>query len=163
MPRMRRKVESRQARVVESSEYAAMLERLIIRYGERAAEDPAILAHAQHLQQALTDAINMGIHAATRQGRQPYSLAEIGRIMGIAYQSAQKRARRGEAALVQLLARRTDGAVVQLAVKRAERAAALAAAGVEDRTGSQRELEATGTTGPIATIGRALRRRSTTP
>jgi hypothetical protein len=45
---------------------------------------------------------------------------------------------------VQQEAERTAGAVVRIADIRARRAAGLAAAGIEDRTGSPRELRAAG-------------------
>jgi hypothetical protein len=62
--------------------------------------------------------------------------------MGISKQAVHKRVRLGEAVLGRLAAARNNGAIVRLADMRKKRAAGLAAAGLEDRTGSPRELAA---------------------
>jgi hypothetical protein len=72
----------------------------------------------------------------------------MARIMGCSYQNVQQRSRRGEAVQVALqAAAERGGGVVRIADLRTARAVALAAANVEDVTGSQREREALRATG----------------
>lgn len=127
-------------RAVETSEYAAMMIRVIFGYGRRVGDDPAGLAHLRGIEAALRDAVNMGIFTANKSGGCPYSLAEIGGILGITKQSVHKRRQLGE----DVFARVCGGSVVRIADIRAARAAVLASAGVQDRTGSVLELAAGG-------------------
>ncbi|GAB3976378.1 hypothetical protein GCM10029978_063100 [Actinoallomurus acanthiterrae] len=143
-----RRAARRAARTTETSEYAAFVLRVVKSLGDRIADDPAMLAHVPDIQQAITDNINRGIYTANNKTWQPYSLAEMGRIMGCSYQAIQQRGKRGEAVHVKLQATLADGAVIRIADVRAQRAAALAAAHLDDVTGSARErnmLKATGT------------------
>jgi hypothetical protein len=138
----RHRVPARRKREYESSEYAAMLVRMIYAYGARIAEDPAALAHLRDIEAALRDATNAGIAGANRRPDQPYSLAEIADIYGVSRQAVHKRVRLGEAVLGRLAAARGKGAVVRLEDMRQARAEVLRAAGIPDRTGSPRELTA---------------------
>jgi hypothetical protein len=138
-PAQRRR-ESR--RITETSDYAAMMIRVLYGYGARIGDDPAALAHLRGIEAALRDAVNVGIFTANTAGTRPYSLGEIAAILGITRQGIHKRARLGEEVFIRLEAARANGAVVRLADVRAARAAVLAEAGVTDRTGSQRERQA---------------------
>jgi hypothetical protein len=129
-------------REYESSEYVAMLVRMIYAWGARVGDDPAAYAYRRELENALRDAGNAGLAAANRRPDQPYSLAEIAAIDGTSRSMIHKRVRLGEAVLGKLAAARTSGAIIRLADMRRTRAARLAAAGIPDRTGSQRELAA---------------------
>ncbi|WP_149264333.1 hypothetical protein [Actinomadura sp. K4S16] len=136
---------SRTARVTETSDYVAMLTRMIQGYGRRIGEDPAALVHLPELQNALRDAVNHGMYLANQPGSngQPgYSQSEQAAMLSVSRQAAAKRIKLGEAVHVRLQVLAGDGAVVRIADIRAQRAAGLAAAGVEDRTGSVRELAA---------------------
>ncbi|MEV5753739.1 hypothetical protein AB0L00_38465 [Actinoallomurus sp. NPDC052308] len=147
-PDRERRTPRRTVRATETSEYAAFVLRVLKSLGDRIADDPAMLAHIPAIQQAVTDNINRGIYTAKNKDWQPYSLAEMGRIMGCSYQAIQQRVERGQAAHVKLQVTTTSGAVIRIADVRAQRAAALAAANVNDVTGSARErnvLKATGT------------------
>lgn len=133
----RHRLPDRRKREYEASEYAAFVIRAINGWGVRAGEDPAGLAYLSAFEEALRNAANLAIATANDPERdQPYSLAEIASIMGISRQAVHKRGRLGEA----LAALRGKGPVVRLDDMRKTRAAALAAAGVPDRTGSPREL-----------------------
>jgi hypothetical protein len=132
----------RSKRTTESSEYVAMLTRIIYGYGYRVAQDPAALAHLRDLEAAMRDAVNLGIYAANKLGDRPYSINEIAAIMGVSKQAIHKRVQLGERVYTMLEAARSNGAVVRLDTMRQARAAILAQAGVTDRTGSPRELEA---------------------
>jgi hypothetical protein len=136
----RHRLPDRRKRDYESSEYAAMLIRMIHAYGVRIADDPAALTYIRDIEEAVRDATNAGIAAANRRPDQPYSLAEIASIVGVSRQAVHKRVRLGERVLSRLAAARSSGAIVRLDDLRKTRAAALAAAGIPDRTGSQREL-----------------------
>jgi hypothetical protein len=125
-------------RIVETSEYAAMMIRVAYGYGRRVSDDPAGLAHLRSIEDALRDAVNLGIFQANEGGKVPYSLSEIGRVLEISKEAVFKRKRLGEQVAIRLSA----GAVVRIADIRQARASALAAAGVEDRTGSPAELRA---------------------
>ena len=131
---------ARRKRDVESSEYAAMLIRQIQAYGKRIGQDPAALTYLRDIEQALRDSVNAGIAAANRRPDQPYSLAEIADVLGISRQGMHKRVKLGEAVLTRLAIARGQGPVIRLADMRKTRAATLARAGVEDRTGSPREI-----------------------
>lgn len=127
----------------ETSDYVAFLKRAIYGYGRRIGDDPAALVHLRELEETLRDAVNLGVFAAN-QGRDHYSQNEQARILGVSRQAIAKRVRLGEAVHVRIEAERTAGAVVRIADVRARRAAGLAAAGIQDRTGSPRELRAAG-------------------
>lgn len=128
----------RPKREYEASEYAAFVIRTINGWGARAGEDPAGLAYLPAFEEALRNAANLAIATANQRPDQPYSLAEIASIMGMSRQAVHKRGRLGEA-----IARlRGQGPVVRLDDMRKARAAALAEAGVPDRTGSPREIAA---------------------
>ena len=136
------RLRNRTRRTTETSEYAAMIIRVLYGYGQRIGEDPAALAHLRDIENTLRDAVNLGIFTANRSGNCPYSLAEIGAVVGISRQGVHKRVGLGERVLVRMEAARAGGALVRLADVRAARAKALAAAGVEDKTGSAAELRA---------------------
>jgi hypothetical protein len=138
----RHRLPDRRKREYESSEYAAFLVRMIHAYGVRIGEDPAALTYLRDIEAAVRDATNAGIAAANQRPDQPYSLAEIAAIIGVSRQAVHKRVRLGERVLARLAAARGNGAIVRLQDMRRTRAAGLAAAGLDDRTGSQRELTA---------------------
>lgn len=143
----RRRLPARQRRTVETSEYVAMLMRIIIGYGERVGQDPVALIHLRDIEAITRDAVNAGIYLANRTGARPYSINEMADILGISKQAVHKRVQLGEQVYARLEAARADGAVIRLADMRRTRAAILAAAGLPDRTGSPRELGAGSTTG----------------
>lgn len=128
----------RSKRVTETSEKVAMMLRIFASYGDRIAEDPAALIHLEDLTIAFRDAVNMGIFRANA-GEHGYSQNEIAAMLGRTRQAVQQRIRSGETAYAEIQARRGAGTLARLADVRARRAAQLAAAGVEDRTGSDRE------------------------
>jgi|SRR5579859_1232826 len=132
---------ARTPRQIETSDYVAMMLRIVNGYGNRIAADPAALVHADEIQQALADAVNRGVFEANR-GQAHYSMNEIASMAGVSRQAIQQRARRGEQVYAALLERLGGGALVRLGDVRARRAARLEQAGVEDRTGSVRELGA---------------------
>lgn len=132
----------RPRREVETSEYIAMLMRIIIGYGERIGQDPVALTHLRDIEKITRDAVNAGIYLANRTGARPYSINEIAAIMGISKQAVWKRAELGEQVVARLEAARASGAVIRLADMRKNRAALLEAAGLPDRTGSPKELTA---------------------
>ena len=126
---------------IETSEYVAMMMRIIIGYGERIGDDPVALTHLRDLEAVTRDAVNAGIYLANRSGERPYSINEIAAIMGISKQAVHKRVQLGEVVYARLEAARASGAVVRLADMRKTRAAILAAAGIPDRTGSPRRSQ----------------------
>lgn len=130
-------------RTAETSDYVAFLKRALYGYGRRIGDDPAALVHLRELETALRDAVNLGAFLAN-QGRDHYSQNEQARILCVSRQAIAKRIKLGADVHVRLEAERTAGAVVRIADVRAARAAALAEAGVQDRTGSPRELRAAG-------------------
>ena len=132
----------RKKRETETSDYIAMLVRMIYGYGVRIGEDPAALAHLRDLEAAMKDAVNVGIYAANKEADRPYSINEMAAILGVSKQAIHKRVGLGEEVFVRLEAAKASGAVVRLADMRAARAAALGQAGVTDRTGSPREITA---------------------
>jgi hypothetical protein len=130
-------------RPAETSDYVAFLRRALYGYGRRIGDDPAALVHLRELEETLRDAVNLGVFAANH-GRDHYSQNEQAAILGVTRQAIAKRIKLGADVHVRLEAERTAGAVVRIADVRARRAAGMAAAGVEDRTGSPRELRAAG-------------------
>jgi hypothetical protein len=91
MPGLHRK----RKRTTSTSQYAAMLRRMTIRYGDRIGEDPAEgLAHLRELEQAMTDAVNLGIYTANRSG---HSINEMADMLGVSKQAIYKRVGLGEA------------------------------------------------------------------
>jgi hypothetical protein len=130
---------ARPPRQIETSEYVAMMRRIINGYGGRIAADPAALVHAGQLQQDLADAINRGFYAAN-EGDQHYSQNEMAAMLGVSRQAVAKRIGRGRE--LHERAAMVVGALVRLADVRAQRAERLEEAGVQDRTGSVRELRA---------------------
>ncbi|HEY2089875.1 MAG TPA: hypothetical protein VGH54_28125 [Mycobacterium sp.] len=115
-----------------------MMERIIIGYGNRIADDPAALVHLRHLETLLDDQVNRGIFEANKGSR--YSQPEIGAMLGVSRQAISKRIKLGTVVYALLQQARGAGAVVRLGDVRAQRAELLGAAGVDDRTGSVREL-----------------------
>jgi hypothetical protein len=138
----RHRLPARRRRDVETSEYAAMMTRIILGYGNRIAQDPAALVHLRDLEAAMRDAVNLGIYAANKFGDRPYSINEMAAILGISKQAVHKRVQLGQAVWNALEAAKANGPVVRLDDMRKSRAAMLAAAGIPDRTGSPRELTA---------------------
>jgi transcriptional regulator with XRE-family HTH domain len=87
----------------------------------------------------LADQVNRGIFEANRSAAH-YSQNEIAAILGISRQAVAKRIRLGEQAYSRTWQARGAGALVRIADVCARGAELLAAADVEDRTGSAREL-----------------------
>jgi hypothetical protein len=135
-----RRLRPRRRRSTETEEYAAMLLRLIYRYGERIAGDPAAAVHLAELKQALGIVGNIGLFAANTIGEKPWSVNELAALMGISKQSVHEQVRRGEGLFAELAAARQAGALVRIADLRKLRAARLAAPALEDR----RQAEAGG-------------------
>jgi hypothetical protein len=127
-------------RVTETSDYVAMMTRIITAFGDRIAADPAALAHLRDLQEVLGDQVNHGIFEANK-GKYRYSQNEMAAILGTSRQAIAKRIRLGEAVYARTWEARGAGAVVRVADIRARRAQLLADAGVTDRTGSAREVQ----------------------
>lgn len=125
-------------RVTETSDYVAMLERLIIAWGDRIAADPAALVHLRDLAAALEQQTNRGIWEANR-GQSRYSQNYMASMLGVSRQAIQQRIARGELAAAAITERRGGGAMVRIGDIRARRALLLARAGVPDLTGSERE------------------------
>lgn len=126
-------------RVTETSDYVAMMTRIITAFGDRIAADPAALAHLRDLQDVLADQVNRGIFEANK-GQHRYSQNEMAAILGISRQAIAKRIGLGESAYARTWEARGAGAVVRVADIRTRRARLLADAGVTDRTGSAREI-----------------------
>jgi hypothetical protein len=77
-----------------TEQYAAMLRRMLAAYGKRIGEEPVEgLAHLRELEAALTNATNLGIHAALEAGQSPTALADA---LGVSRQAIYKRAALGE-------------------------------------------------------------------
>lgn len=129
----------RAARVTETSDYVAMMQRLLIAWGDRVAADPAALVHLRDFEQALTNQTNRGIWEANARGR--YSQNEIASILGISRQGVAKRIGLGQAVAAAVTAARGGGVLVSIRDVRARRAELLGGAGVADRTGSDRERQ----------------------
>ena len=126
-------------RVTETSDYVAMMTRIITAFGDRIAADPAALAHLRDLQDVLADQVNRGIFEANK-GRSHYSQNDMAAILGISRQAIAKRIQLGETIYARTWEARGAGAVVRVADIRSRRAQLLADAGVTDRTGSAREV-----------------------
>ncbi|HEY2309481.1 MAG TPA: hypothetical protein VGI05_26685 [Streptosporangiaceae bacterium] len=125
----------------ETSDYVAMMTRLISAWGDRVAADPAALVHLRDLHQQLTDATNRGMFEANR-GQARYSHSDMAAILGVSRQAVAKRIGLGELVYAAAAAARGAGPVVRLADVRRARAAGLASAGVADVTGTERERRA---------------------
>jgi predicted transcriptional regulator len=128
-------------RETETSDYVAFMLRVADGYGKRIADDPAALVHAKDIQQALADAINRGVFEANA-GRGHYSQNEMASMLGVSRQAIQQRIKTGRAVYAEIQRRLGAGALVRLGDVRARRAELLQQAGVEDSTGSVRELRA---------------------
>jgi hypothetical protein len=127
----------RPRRTVETSDYVAFLSRALIAWGDRVAADPAALVHLRELESTLRDQTNRGIWEANRRGK--YSERDMGLILGVSHQAVHKRVSLGELVAAAVTAARGGGALIRLGEVRARRARLLEAAGVEDRTGSEKE------------------------
>jgi hypothetical protein len=129
--------------VTETSDYVAMMTRIITAYGDRIASDPVGLAHLRDLQAVLAEQVNRGIFEAN-QGQDRYSQNEMARILGVTRQAIAWRIGLGQEVHARTWAARGAGALVRIADIRACRMQLLAGAGagVQDRTGSALELRA---------------------
>jgi ribosomal protein S20 len=125
-------------RVTETSDYVAMMTRIITAFGDRVASDPAALAHLRDLQDVLADQVNRGIFEANK-GRNHCSQNEMAAILGISRQAIAKRIGLGETVYARTWEARGAGVVVRVADIRTRRAQLLADADVPDRTGSALE------------------------
>lgn len=56
----------RARRDIETSDYVAMVERILYGYGRRIGNDPAALVHLREIEQALRDAVNLGVYLANQ-------------------------------------------------------------------------------------------------
>jgi ribosomal protein S20 len=139
--RARTTPQDRSRRQTETSDYVAMMTRIIGSFGDRIAQDPAALVHLADLQTALREAVDRGIFEANRSARH-YSQNEIAAILGISRQGVAKRIGIGEQVYADAQAAQGAGPLVRIADIRARRAALLAGKGVQDKTGSARELRA---------------------
>jgi hypothetical protein len=128
-------------RVTETSDYVAMMTRIIAAFGDRIAADPVALAHLRDLQAALIEQTNRGIFEANKSSAH-YSQNEIARILGVSRQAIAKRIALGEQVYARTWAARGAGVLVRIGDIRARRAELLTAADIEDRTGSVLELRA---------------------
>lgn len=132
-------LQQRPPRVTETSDFVAMLRRLFNAWGDRVGQDPAALVHLAELVAELERQTNRGIFVANR-GQDHYSQRDIGRILGLTRQAIAHRIKLGELVHAELVERRLGGApLVRLADVRGARAMLLEAAGLDDRTGSDRE------------------------
>jgi len=129
------------ARVTETSDYVAMMLRIFDGYAARIADDPVALAHLRDLQAGFDGAVNRGIFAAN-QGTNPYSQNDMAKVLGTSRQAIQQRIKKGADAHAAYHQARGAGAVHRIGDIRARRAELLGAAGVQDMTGSVRELRA---------------------
>ena len=132
-PRPRRSPLRRRKRVTETEDYVAMLLRMIYNLADRIAGDPAAAAHLEDLKAALGAAGNIGLWAANKTGDCPWSVNELALLTGKSKQAMHQQVQRGEQLAAALAELRARGAVVRIADLRATRAAALEAAGLEDR------------------------------
>jgi hypothetical protein len=88
-------IHRRRKRTTSTEQYAAMLARMLRSYGTRIGAEPAEgLAHLRDLEQAMTDAANLGIYTANRAGG--HSLNELADTLGISKQAVSKRVGLGE-------------------------------------------------------------------
>jgi len=111
--------------------------RAMISWGDRVAADPAALVHLRELEQTLTQQTNRGIWEANERGQ--YSQNHMAAILGVSRQAVAKRITLGQLGAAALAQARGAGALVRLGEVRARRQRLLAAAGVPDLTGSERE------------------------
>lgn len=130
-------------RIVETSDYVAMMTRIITAYGDRIAADPVALAHLRDLQATLAEQVNRGVFQANKSSAH-YSQNEMAAILGVSRQAIAKRIGLGEQAYARTWQARGAGVLVRIADIRGRRAQLLADAGVADRTGSALELRAAG-------------------
>lgn len=131
----------RSQRITETSDYVAMMTRIIAAYGDRIANDPVALAHLRDLEATLVEQVNRGIFEANASSAH-YSQNEMARILGVTRQAIAKRIALGEQVYARTWEARGAGALVRIGDVRARRAELLAAADVQDRTGSALELRA---------------------
>lgn len=129
--------QERPRRVTETSDYVAFLTRGLIAWGDRIAADPAALVHLRELQETLVQQTNRGIWEANERGA--YSQNHMAAILGTSRQAIAKRISLGQLGAAALAQARGAGALVRLGEVRARRQRLLAAAGVPDLTGSERE------------------------
>lgn len=133
-----RGAQRRSGRVTETSDFVAFMTRLMVAFGDRVAQDPVALVHLRELQATLEQQTNRGIFEANK-GQDHYSQNDMAQILGLTRQAVAHRIKLGELAHAALMQARGGGAVVRLAEVRQRRARLLEAAGVDDRTGSDRE------------------------
>lgn len=131
----------RRADPLEVSERVAWIDRLLYTWGDEIARDPAALVHLRRLEASLRDNTNRGIFEANR-GQNHYSRREIAAVLGVSEIAISKRMHLGETVYAALQQLRGAGALVRIGDVRRERAAGLAAAGVQDKTGSEKERKA---------------------
>lgn len=131
----------RAQRHVETSDYVAMMLRIITAYGDRVAEDPVALVHLRDLEAALTEQANRGIFEANRN-TDGYSQRHIAAMLGVSQPAIVKRVKIGEVIYAKIAEARGGGALVRIKDVRARRAALMAQADVIDTTGSEREKAA---------------------
>lgn len=125
----------------ETSDYVAMMTRLLAAWGDRVADDPAALVHLADLTRQLQEATNRGMFLANaRPGG--YSQNDMAAILGVSRQAVAKRIGLGQMVYAAAAAARGAGPLVRLADVRRARAAGLASAGVTDVTGTERERRA---------------------
>ena len=79
----------------ETSDYVAMLTRMINAWGDRVADDPAALVHLGDLIAALRDATNRGMFEANRRPG-GYSHNDMAAILGVTRPAIGKRIALGE-------------------------------------------------------------------
>jgi hypothetical protein len=78
-----------------TEQYAGMLRRMLNAYGKRIGETPIEgLTHLRELEQALTDATNLGIWSANKEAG--HSINELADVLGVSKQAIYKRVLLGE-------------------------------------------------------------------
>jgi hypothetical protein len=88
-------IHRKRKRTTTNDGYAAMLARMLRAYGTRIGEEPATgLAHLRELEQAMTDATNLGLYTANRDGG--HSVNQLAAMLGISKQSVHARVKAGE-------------------------------------------------------------------
>lgn len=127
----------RAGRVVETSDYVAMLTRQLVAFGDRIGADPIALVHLRELEITLSQQVNRGVFLANEAGG--YSQNDMAAILGVTRQAIAKRVHLGQMVHAAVVEARGGGGLVRLGEIRARRARLALAAGVEDRTGSDRE------------------------
>src|SRR5215469_4259967 len=118
-------------RATETSDFVAMMLRIVNAYGDRIAADPAALVHYRDIENELRDAVNRGIFEANR-GENHYSQNDIGAILGVTHIAIHKRIGLGENVYAEMQQRRGAGALFRIADIRRTRAELLRAAEVTD-------------------------------